>query len=172
MNSKHKSLSSCLESVYFYFPKPNKNMNSLSPEDLESVKRSFFNILALFLSHENVKSKYVTCLLKWSAQLNLSTDDLHHIEGNFNQLSFIPPHNKVAQLEDIYHLVHMIYIDNVVEDIELEVASIYAEKLGFKRSVVGELFKDIATAPYDGKSTMEVRKEVEDFLTLYDANKE
>lgn len=142
-------------------------MDQLNKEELESVKRSFFNLLALFLGKKQVESKYVGCLLKWSAQLNLTHDDLHHIEGNFDKLTYIEPEDKLSKMEAIYHLVHMIYIDNIVEDIELEVASIYAEKLGFKGSVVGELFKAIATAPYDGKTIREVRKEVKEFLELY-----
>lgn len=140
----------------------------LGKEELASIKQSYFNILALFLSESAVESKYVACLLKWSAQLNLSQDDLHHIEDNFDNLSYQIPDSKVERMEAIYHLVHMIYLDNVVEDIELEVATIYASKLGFKPFMVGELFKAIATAPFDGKSTSEVRKEVEDFLAMYE----
>ena len=143
-------------------------MDQLTKEELESVKRSFFNLLALFLGKERIESKYVGCLMKWSAQLNLSHEDLHHIEGNFDKLSYIAPESKIERMEAIYHLVHMIYLDNIVEDIELEVATIYAQKLGFKASIVGELFKAIATAPYDGKSTREVKKEVEGFLELND----
>lgn len=143
-------------------------MQSLPQEELQSVKRSFLNILALFLSQEQVKSRYVACLLKWSAQLNLTNEDLHKIEGNFDHLEFIAPESKISKMEDIYHLVHMIYMDDIVEDIELEVASIYAQNLGFKASVVGELFKAIATAPYDDKTVREVHKEVKDFLELHD----
>ncbi|MDX1628274.1 MAG: hypothetical protein R3345_06215 [Fulvivirga sp.] len=140
----------------------------LDKEELESIKKSYFNILSLFLGENEVESKYVACLLKWGVQLNLSHEDLHHIEDNFDQLEFEIPASKVDRMEAIYHLVHMIYLDNIVEDIELEVAGIYANKLGFKSYIVGELFKAIATAPFDGKSTTEVRKEVEDFLELYE----
>ncbi|MBL6445044.1 hypothetical protein JMN32_01910 [Fulvivirga sp. 29W222] len=143
-------------------------MDQLTKEELESVKRSFFNLLALFLGNEQVESKYVACLMKWSVQLNLTHNDLHHIEGNFNKLIYIAPEDKLSKMEAIYHLVHMIYIDNIVEDIELEVATIYAEKLGFDKSVVGELFKAIATAPYDGKTKLEVKQEVKEFLELHD----
>ena len=143
-------------------------MDRLNQHELESVKRSYLNILALFLTEKQVESKYVACLLKWSAQLNLSNEDLHHIEGNFDRLEFSFPEDKITKMEAIYHLVRMIYLDNIVEDIELEVASIYAQKLGFRSSVVGELFKAIATAPYDGKSSTEVRKEVKEFLRLHD----
>lgn len=138
----------------------------LSSEELKSIKQSFFNILAMFLSNPSVESKYVGCLMKWSAQLNLSQADLHNIEDNFDHLEFHSPENKVERMEAIYHLVHMIYLDNIVEDIELEVAEIYAQRLGFEAFVVGELFKAIATAPFDGKSTNEVHKEVEEFLEL------
>ena len=143
-------------------------MNNLEKEELESVKKSFFNILALFMQEETINRKYVACLLKWSAQLNLSDNDLNYIENNFDQLEYKAPEDKIEKIESIYHLVHMIYLDNVVEDIELEVASIYAENLGFAASIVGELFKAIATAPYDGKSTSEVQNEIKEFLELND----
>ncbi|UII23746.1 hypothetical protein [Fulvivirga ligni] len=120
------------------------------------------------MQEETINRKYVACLLKWSAQLNLSDNDLNYIENNFDQLEYKAPEDKIEKIESIYHLVHMIYLDNVVEDIELEVASIYAEKLGFAASIVGELFKAIATAPYDGKSTSEVHSEIKEFLELND----
>ncbi len=141
-------------------------MNS-HEQELQSVKKSFFNILALFLSQDKIESKYVACLMKWSAQLNLSQEDLHKIEGHFDELVFQDAESKVEKMEAIYHLVHMIYMDNIVEDIELEVASVYAQKLGFDPSVVGELFKAIATAPFDGSSTMAVRSNVKEFLKLH-----
>jgi hypothetical protein len=141
---------------------------NLAAEEMESVKKSFFNILALFLNQDKIESKYVACLMKWSAQLNLSQQDLHKIEGNFEKMEFQDAESRIEKMEGIYHLVHMIYMDNIVEDIELEVASVYAEKLGFKPSIVGELFKAIATAPYDGISTKAVRQNVEEFLKLND----
>ncbi len=63
----------------------------------------------------------------------------------------------------------MIYLDEVVEDIELEVATIYAEKLGFKPAIVSELFKSIATAAYDQSRQRDVHNEVIDFLRLHEA---
>lgn len=124
------------------------------------------NILALFFKQPTIETKYVACLMKWSTQLGLSNDDLHRIEENFDHLNFKPLSSQGEKLEAIFNLVHMIYIDSIVEDIELEVATLYAGELGFKESVVDELFKAIATAPYDGKSTAEVRDEISEFLTL------
>ena len=56
---------------------------------------------------------------------------------------------------------------NVVLVAPLEVASWYAEKLGFDQGLVGDLFKSIATERYDENSIQDVKKEVDDFLKLH-----
>ncbi|MBL0744811.1 hypothetical protein [Chryseolinea lacunae] len=137
-------------------------------EHLVSVKRSYFNILALFLGDEKIETRFLRCLLKWGFQLHLNPEDLKHADVDISNLKFNSVGDKVEKLESIYHLVYMIYLDEVVEDVELEVATIYAQELGFKPTVVSELFKSIATEPYDETSTRNVRQEVMDFLKLYE----
>lgn len=144
-------------------------MNDSKKEYLTSVKRSYFNILALFLGYEKIESRFLRCLLKWGFQLNLTPEDLKNADVDISHLKFTTIGDKVEKLEAIYHLVYMIYLDEVVEDIELEVATIYAEELGFKSTIVSELFKSIATEPYDEPNARNVRQEVIDFLSLYDA---
>lgn len=126
-------------------------------------------MLALFLGNETVRSSYLRCLLKWGFQLHLSPADLSHINVDVSDIAYKDPESKVETLESIYHLVYMIYLDKVVEDLELEVASLYAVKLGFKQNLVSELFKSIATAAYDESEQRDVRQEVLDFLKVYDA---
>ena len=138
-------------------------------EHLESVKDSYFNILALFISHPTIQSRFLRCLLKWGFQLHLNPEDLTRANIDLTHLKFAHPGDTVSKLEAIYHLVYMIYLDEVVEDIELEVATTYAVQLGFKSSVVSELFKSIATEPYDGQKPRDVRNEVIDFLKLNEA---
>ncbi len=144
-------------------------MNDPKKEHLTSVKKSYFNILALFLGNEKIESRFLRCLLKWGFQLQLTPEDLKHANVDISNLKFTNIGDKVEKLEAIYHLVYMIYLDEVVEDIELEVATIYAGELGFKSTVVSELFKSIATEPYDETSARNVRQEVMDFLSLYEA---
>lgn len=138
-------------------------------EHLDSVKKSYFNILALFLGNDNIESRFLRCLLKWGFQLKLTPDDLRSADVDMTNLKFTTVGDKVEKLEAIYHLVYMIYLDEVVEDIELEVATTYAKELGFQSNVVSELFKSIATEPYDQASERNVRQEVMDFLSIYEA---
>lgn len=144
-------------------------LEELTKEQLNSVKKSYFNILALFLEKDKIESRFLRCLLKWGFQLHLNTGDLNHAQVDVSNLAFTEPGERIDKLESIYHLVFMIYLDQVVEDVELEVATIYAEKLGFKSYVVSELFKSIATSQYDETSPRNSREEILEFLKIHDA---
>lgn len=144
------------------------NQSGLTKEQLLSVRESYFNILAMFFEREAIESRFTRCLLKWGFQLHLHPEDLNAAaHRNLDDLMFRTP-DRVERLEAIYHLVYMIYLDRVVEDVELEVAIIYAERLGFRGEVVSELFKSIATADYDQSNPHTVRQEVIDFLKLHE----
>jgi hypothetical protein len=134
-------------------------MNSTS-----EVKKSYFHLLSFFLKDEKIESRYVSCLLKWGIQLGIDISNTKDLENATNL--FVNPTQKAEKVEALYHLVYMIYLDKVMEDVELEVASVYAEKLGFQKSLVGDLFKSIATAKYDQYTPQTVKKEVEDFLKI------
>jgi hypothetical protein len=138
----------------------------LSTDQLDSIKRSYLNILGLFITDDKIESRFLRCLLKWGFQLHLNADDLRDAKIDVTDLQFSKPEDKVDKLEAIYHLIYMIYLDDVVEDVELEVATIYAQTLGFKPEVVADLFKSIATAAYDQSKPRDVRQEVIDFLKV------
>ncbi len=141
---------------------------TLTSDQLVSIRGSYFNILALFLEKDEIETKYMRCLLKWGFQLHLSPDDLKtSAPQGLNTITFRIL-DKIEKMEAIYHLVYMIYLDKVVEDVELEVAIIYAEKLGLKGLVVSELFKSIATADFDQTNQYTVRQEVIEFLKLHE----
>ena len=141
-------------------------MANREPKSSTAIKESYFNLLAAFFEQENIKTPHARCLIKWGAQLGFNPQDIDDLGKGLVSSTFSFPKDKVAKLESVYHLVHMIYLDRIVEDIELEVASIYATRLGFKNSLVGDLFKSIATAEFDPSSPEDVRKEVIDFLKI------
>jgi hypothetical protein len=143
-------------------------MTDLTKEQIHSVKKSYLNLLGFFLGKDSIESRYLRCLLKWGFQLHLNPEDLKQANIDLSDLKFSDP-EKLQKLEAIYHLVYMIYLDKVVEDVELEVATIFAERLGFKGTVVRELFHSIATADYDQSKTRNVRQEVMDFLKVYES---
>jgi hypothetical protein len=141
-------------------------VSDLKKNDNQAIKESYFNLLASFFEQENIQTQHVKCLIKWGVQLGINPQDISDLGNELVNSKFSFPKDDVSKLESVYHLVHMIYLDQIVEDIELEVASIYATRLGFKSSLVGDLFKSIATAEFDHASPEDVRKEVIDFLKI------
>ena len=144
-------------------------MTDLNKEQIHSVKKSYLNILALFLGKDKIESRFLRCLLKWGFQLHLNPEDLKKANIDISSMKFSHPQEKIERLESIYHLVYMIYLDDVVEDVELEVATIYANELGLREDTVSELFKSIATAAYDLKKKRSSQQEIMDFLKLHGA---
>lgn len=125
-------------------------------------------MVALFLDEGTVEGRHLICLLKWAIELGLNTDDLRKANVDMSRLTFSNPSDKLQKVEAVYHLVQMICLDQVVEDVELEVASVYAEKLGFRRSLVGDLVKSIVTEDTDEAPIGDVRQQVMDFMELND----
>ena len=143
-------------------------MTGLTPEQIHSIKRSYLNIVGLFLNEDKIESRYLRCLLKWGFQLHLNPEDLQLANIDISHLKFSHPENKVEKVEAIYHLVYMICLDQVVEDVELEIASLYAERLGFKPSLVSDLLKSIVTEDFDESGEENIRQQVLDFMKLND----
>lgn len=137
------------------------NLNSISQEEITSIKDSFFHIYHSFLNEGFISKDFVGCLFKWGVQLHLTEEELKYIDPAYEKDEIL---NKEQKLEHIYNLVFMIYLDGVVEDIELEVVTRYAEKTGFQSHIVNDLLKTIVTAPYDGFSFPHVKKDLKEII--------
>ena len=142
-------------------------MTRLSKEQTHSIRKSYLNIVAMFQTEDQVPGRYLICLLLWATELGLGPEDIREARAQATLSKPSIPSGKVERVEAIYHLVHMICMDQVVEDVELEIASMYAEKLGFSGSLVSDLLKSIVTAETDGTPTTDVRRQVIDFMNLH-----
>ena len=140
-------------------------IDKLDATEQAKLKQSYFNLLGLFLSLPEINSRYARCLIKWSVQLQISADDVVKLGKDLVELTYSPPNTREEKLKAVYHLVYMIYLDQVIEDDELELAMMYAEKLGLNKIVVAKLFQSIATAPADGISPEILEKEVLEFMS-------
>lgn len=131
----------------------------LNNEEYLSAKESFGNIYLLFTSGDNIPKRYVDTVLKWGAQLEITDEELQSIITKRDQRQFVIP-GKEEAIDQLFDLVYMIYLDNVVEDVELEVVMNYAAELGFEPYVVGDLLKAIIAGQADGVGHGQLRKEL------------
>jgi hypothetical protein len=139
---------------------------TLTTEESNSIKKSLQNIYALLLSQNSVKPQYITCLIKWGIQLKLNYEEVSSIIDNVDKDSFVIPEDKLVVIQSIYDLVHLIYLDDKVEDLELEVATVYTQALGYKPHLVGDILKTILAAPYDGLQDESIREEIKNLAEM------
>jgi len=137
------------------------NDSNLNKEEIKSIKDSFFHIYHSFLNEGFLSKDFVGCLFKWGIQLHITEEELRYIDPSYddNELT-----NKEKALEHLFNLVFMIYLDGRVEDIELEVVTKYAEKIGFQSHIVNDLLKTIVTAPYDGFDFKHVKEHLREII--------
>ena len=134
---------------------------NISPEELKSIKDSFFHIYHSFLNEGFLSKDFVSCLFKWGIQLHLNEEELKYIDPSFEETEI---KSKEKAIQHLFNLVFMIYLDGRVEDIELEVVTKYAEKIGFKSHIVNDLLKTIVTAPYDGFDFKHVKDHLREII--------
>ncbi len=135
--------------------------SDLRPEEVKSIKDSFFHIYHSFLDEGFLSKDFVGCLFKWGVQLHISEEELKFISPSFQKKEITDPD---VALQHLFNLVYMIYLDGQVEDIELEVVTRYAEKIGFKSHIVNDLLKTIVTAPYDGFDFKHVKEHLKEII--------
>lgn len=137
------------------------NDSNLNQEELKSIKDSFFHIYHSFLNEGFLSKDFVGCLFKWGIQLHMTEEELKFIDPSYEEVEI---NNKEKALEHLFNLVFMIYLDGRVEDIELEVVTKYAEKIGFQSHIVNDLLKTIVTAPYDGFDITHVKEHLKEII--------
>jgi hypothetical protein len=112
--------------------------SDLNHEEIKSIKDSFFHIYHSFLDEGFLSKDFVGCLFKWGVQLHITEEELKFISPNYQDKEIA---DQDVALEHLFNLVYMIYLDGKVEDIELEVVTRYAEKIGFQSHIVNDLLK-------------------------------
>lgn len=141
-----------------------KIKDNLSEEEYVSMKKSFFQIYHYFLNLRALEKEYVSCMLKWAIQLNVSEKEVVDLLDSEDRPA--DDLTKVEKLKNLYNLVLMIYLDDIVEDPELKIITEYAEVLGFKPHIVNDLLKSIVTAPFDELSFEEVKSQIHELLEM------
>lgn len=137
------------------------NNSDLTPEEIKSIKDSFFHIYHSFLDDGFMSKDFVGCVFKWGVQLHITEEELKFISPTYEEKEIT---NQDSALQHLFNLVYMVYLDGEVEDIELEVVSRFSEKIGFQPHIVNDLLKAIVTAPYDGFDFKHVKEHLKEII--------
>jgi hypothetical protein len=137
----------------------------INQEEYKSALKSYNNLFAHFLIAKNQPANYKACIYKWGIQLGIAKEDLEYIINNPASIKFKKPGSTKEAIAQVYDLVNIIFLDEIIEDVELSVAGAYAEGLGFKPYIISDLLKALVKSPDKGIDREQVQNEMKELIT-------
>ncbi len=125
---------------------------------------SYYTVLTAFAKSSLQDKKIMNCLYGWGEHLGIARTKLNDIVQQAGQSDFQQPDNRQVAVNQLYDLVYMIQLDERVDDHEIKILMMYAEKLNLPGRIVGDILKALLTAPGDGISAAQVKDELKDLL--------
>ena len=123
-------------------------MNS-TPGDLKMVKSHFANLCQLALADAVINKKESDYLEGLCKQYGISKSEFNEIMDNAYSIDFVSPDTPLARLEQMYDLVRMVLMDEIIDERKVQLCVKVAKSLGFGPQVVGDLIKALVTVNED-----------------------
>ena len=74
------------------------------------------------------------------------------------------PLNDSERFDDLFDLVHLMLVDGIIHESEIDFCMVMAEKLGFKKAIVGVLVRKISMNIANGLNREGIKADVSNFL--------
>ena len=130
------------------------------------LKNHLRNLVALSSADGNIDDSEKEILIKIGIRNGLKKVEVEKIIDNPGNTNFVPATSDDERFEQIYDLVELMLADGIAEDNELHFCVEMAEKLGFRKAVVGVLIRKITLSLLEGLDKETIRKEVRAFLVF------
>lgn len=132
----------------------------------KKLKNHLRNLVALSCADGKIDESEKEILIKIGTRKGLKKGDIQKIIDNPGNSNFLPATTDDERFEQIYDLVELMLADGIAEDNELQFCIEMAEKLGFRKAVVGVLIRKITLSLLEGLDKETIKKEVRSFLVF------
>ena len=132
----------------------------------KQLKNHIRNLVTLSSADGNIDDAEKEILIKIGLRKGLKKAEIQKIIDNPGSTNFVPATSDSERFEQIYDLVELMLADGIAEDNELQFCIEMAEKLGFRKAVVGVLIRKITLSLLEGLDKETIKKEVRSFLVF------
>jgi hypothetical protein len=94
----------------------------------------------------------------------LSEEDVEAIVEETTPSEAHIPLNDSERFDDLFDLVHLMLVDGIIHESEIDFCMTMAERLGFKKAIVGVLVRKISMNIANGLNKDNIRNDVASFL--------
>ena len=121
------------------------NFLGLFKEGKVGAKSHMKNLLEMAMVDGHFDSVEMELLNKIAKRHSISEKQLKQIQQNMEAIHFEIPKDEATKFAQLYDLVHMMVIDNYVDQEEIKLCTIFAKKFGYKEKNVKELVDSVAS---------------------------
>lgn len=138
--------------------------NFFENEQIKRIKSHILNLGALAKIDGHVDSAEMNYIIAIGTKNGLKQEEVRSLLANAQSVKFEMPANDSERFDQIYDLVEMMLADGIVDDNEMDFCVEMAEKLGFKKAIVGVLVRNISLGVRDGQSREHIKQESQGFF--------
>ncbi|GAA3930907.1 TerB family tellurite resistance protein [Hymenobacter algoricola] len=135
-------------------------------EQTKKVKSHLMNLAALAKADGHIDEREINFIVAVGKKNGMRTDEVKSVIANSGSVNLVLPDNDSERFDQIFDLVDMMLADGVVDDNEMDFCIDMAEKLGFRKAIVGVLVRKISMGVKDGLPRQQIKDESQSFLNF------
>ena len=133
-------------------------------EQTKKLKSHIMNLVALAKADGHIDEREMSFIVQVGKKNGMRAEEVRSIVGNASSINLVIPDNDSERFDQIFDLVDMMLADGIVDDTEMEFCIDMAEKLGFRKEVVGVLVRKISQGVKDGFPREQIKEDSQAFL--------
>ncbi|MFC7669828.1 TerB family tellurite resistance protein [Hymenobacter humi] len=119
-------------------------------EQAKKIKGHLLNLAALAKADGHIDAREMNFILAVGKKNGLNSTEVQALISGAKGSTGDLPSNDSERFDQIFDLVDMMLADGVVDDTEMDFCIMMAEKLGFRKAIVGVLVRKISQGVKDG----------------------
>lgn len=135
-------------------------------EQTKKVKSHLMNLAALAKADGHIDEREMSFIVAVGKKNGMRSDEIKSVVANSGNIHLVIPDNDSERFDQIFDLVDMMLADGVVDDHEMDFCIDMAEKLGFRKAIVGVLVRKISMGVKDGLPRQQIKDESQSFLNF------
>ncbi|GAB3573523.1 tellurite resistance TerB family protein [Hymenobacter daeguensis] len=133
-------------------------------EQAKKIKSHLLNLAALAKADGHIDAREMSFITAVGKKNGISAAEVQALVSGAKGASNDLPTTDSERFDQIFDLVDMMLADGIVDETEMDFCIMMAEKLGFRKAIVGVLVRKISQGVKDGLSKDRIKEESNSFL--------
>ena len=133
-------------------------------EQAKKIKGHLCNLAALAKADGNVDDREMNFIITVGKKNGMSAPNVRKLVSGQTNCDSDVPTNDSERFDQIFDLVDMMLADGIVDETEMDFCIMMAEKLGFRKAIVGVLVRNISQGVKDAMPRERIKEESLSFL--------